>query len=82
MVIFYCCDASVFVVFSLTGTFHCILILNPFTDTGIRVLVFRTSGPFIESYRLSIKFNGFLDLETNGLVSLMDRILSKVAINM
>ena len=29
---------------------------------------------------LIIKFNGFLDFETNGLVSLRDRILGEVAI--
>ena len=56
-----------FVAVSLTGTVDCIL-------------VFRMSGPFIESCHLSIKFNDFLDLETNGLVSLRDRILRKVAI--
>ena len=47
MVLFYWCDASVFVAFSLTVTVDCILVLNPITDTGIRVLVFRMSGPFI-----------------------------------
>ena len=50
-------------------------------DTGIRVLVFKTSGPFIESCHLSIKFNGFLDLETNGIVFLRDSILGEVAID-
>ena len=65
MVIFYWYDASVFVAFSLMGTVDCILVLNPFMDTGIRVLVFKTSGPFIESCQLSIKFRDFLDLETN-----------------
>ena len=70
-----------FFVFSLTGTVDCILVLKPFTDTGIRVLVFRKSGPFIESCHLGIKFNGFLVLETNGLVSLRERILSEVSID-
>ena len=74
MVIFYWYDASVFVAFSLMGTVDCILVLNPFTDKGIRALFLRTSGPFISSCHLSIKFNGFLDLETNGLVSLRYRI--------
>ena len=31
---------------------------------------------------MSIKFNGFLNLETNGLVSLRDRILGEVSIDM
>ena len=47
MVLFYWYDASVFVAFSLTGMVDFILVLNPITDTGIRVLVFRMSGPFI-----------------------------------
>ena len=68
MVLFYWCDASVFVAVSLTGTVDC-------------VLVFKTSGSFIELCHLSINCNSFLDLETNGLVSLMDRILGKVAID-
>ena len=55
--------------------------MNPFTDTWITVLVLRTSGPFIESCHLIIKFNGFLDLETNGFISLRDRILGEFAIN-
>ena len=70
-----------FVAFSLTGTVDRILVLYPFTDTGIRVLVFRTRGPFIELCHLSIKFNGFLDHETNRLVSLRYRILGEVAID-
>ena len=81
MVLFYWCDASIFVAFSLTGTVDCILVLYLFTNTGIRVLVFRTSGPFIESCHLSIKFNGFIDLENNKLFSFRDRILGKFAIN-
>ena len=81
MVLLYWCDASVFVEFSLTGTVDCILVLYPFTDTDIIFLVFRTSVAFIESCHLSSKFNGFIDIETNGLVSLRDRILGKVAIN-
>ena len=68
MVLFYWCAASVFVAVSLTGTVDCII-------------VFRTSGPFIESCHLSINFNAFLDLETNGLVSLRDRILGEVSID-
>ena len=68
MVLFYWYDASVFVAGSLTGAVGCIL-------------VFRMSGPFIESFHLSIKFNAFLDLETNGLFSLRDRILGKVDID-
>ena len=70
-----------FVVFILTDTVDCILVLYPFTDTGIRVLVFRKSGPFIESCHLSIKFNGFLVLETNGLVSLRERILNEFSVD-
>ena len=81
MALFYWCNASVFLAFSLTGTVDCILVLNLFTDTGIRVLVFRTSGPLIEFFHLSIKFNSFLDIETNGLVSLRDKILGEVAID-
>ena len=81
MVLLYWYGDSVFVAFSLTGTVDCILVLNPFTDTGIRVLVFRTSGPLIEFCHLSIKFNSFLDIETNGLVSLRDKILGEVAID-
>ena len=82
MVLFYWCNASVFFAFSLTGTVDYVLVLYPFTDTGIRVLIFRTSGPFVELCHLSIKFNRFLDLETNGLVSLRYRILGEVAIDM
>ena len=82
MVLFYWCEASVFVTFILTGTVLCVLVLKPFTDTGIRDLLFRTSGLFIESCHLSIKFNGFLYLETNGLFSLRDRTLGEVSINM
>ena len=82
MVLFYWCDASVFVVFSLMGMVDCIIVLYPFTDTGIRVLVFRTRGSFIELCHLSIELNGFLDLETNGLVSFRDRILGEFAIDM
>ena len=69
MDLFYWCDASVFVAVSLTGTLD-------------YILVFRTSGPFLESFHLSIKFNVFIDLETNGLVYLRDRILGEVAIGM
>ena len=47
----------------------------------IRGLVFRASGSFTESCYLSIKFNGFLDLETNRLVSLRNRILGEVSID-
>ena len=81
MVLFYWYDASFFVAFSLTGTVDCILVFYPFTDTGIGVLVFRTSVPFIESCHLRIKFNAFIDLETNILLSLRDRILGEIAIN-